>query len=222
MIAEKIQMDTPAFFDGYYGTARLALLHLLPTEARPRTVLEIGCGSGANLAELKRRYPDCITTGVELEPRAASIARTRPGVDRLVQADVADVNLPTAGFDLIVLSHVLEHFARPELVLAQCRSWLHDGGHLLVALPNLRHVLVVGSLLLKGEFRYQDAGILDRTHLRFFTRRSAHRLLTEQGYAVQRVQADIEGRRSRLLDRLSFGMAQEFAAFAYNFLAVKA
>lgn len=209
------------FFDTYYGTARTALLDLLPGHAEPRSVLEIGCGSGANLAELKRRYPACTTTGIELDERAAAVARRREGIDELIQADIAGVTLPEAGFDLIVLSHVLEHFADPEQVLARCRRGLREGGQVLVALPNLRHALVVGALVFRGEFRYEEAGILDRTHLRFFTRRSALRLLTEQGFVVQRAEADIEGRRSRLLDALSLGLAREFAAFAYNFLAVK-
>ena len=65
-------------------------------------------------------------------------------------------------------------------------------------------------------------GILDQTHLRFFTRTSALRFFEQQGLKVQAEQADIEGRRSRLLDTLSFGLAREFSAYAYNFLLTKA
>ena len=213
-----------AAFDGYYGTPRLALIDLLG-DLQPRQVLEIGCGSGANLAEIKRRHPGCHTTGVELQADAAEAARQRPGIDRVVQGnllDTAQVDFAADSVDLVVLSHVLEHFAQPEWVLGQCRRWLRPGGHALVALPNLRHAVVIKQLLVEGEFRYADAGILDRTHLRFYTRRSALRLLADQGFQVLQVKGDVEGRPSRWLDTLSLGLAREFAAFAYNFLAVKA
>ena len=211
-------------FEGYYGTPRHALIDLLEGPP-PVQVLEIGCGSGANLAEIKRRYPGCHTTGVELQAEAATAAKARPGVDLLLHGDVRDpasVRFEPGHFDLVVLSHVLEHFAEPEWVLAQCCQWLRPGGRALVALPNLRHAVVIKQLVVDGDFRYADAGILDRTHLRFYTRASALRLLAGQGLQVVKARADIEGRRSHWLDVLSLGLAREFAAFAYNFLAVKA
>lgn len=207
-------------FDAYFGTPRHALIDLL-AGLQPHSVLEIGCGSGANLAEIRRRHPQCRTVGLERQPEAAAQARRRPGIDQLMEGDVLDpacIDFAPASFDLIVLSHVLEHFAEPEQVLARCRGWLRPDSHLLIALPNLRHGAVLGELLFGGDFRYRDHGVLDRTHLRFYTRRSAIRFLHEHGFETLRVRPDVEGRRWKLLQRASFGLGHEFAAFAYNFL----
>ena len=221
--------DVPTYarradFSNYYEAARTGLLDLLADMPAPRRVLEIGCGGGANLAELKRRFPAIHTTGVEIHPAAAEAARNARRADAIVVADVLDshaVNFAPATFDLIVLSHVLEHFAEPEQVLARCDGWLSAPGRMLIALPNMRHFSVILQLLFDGEFRYTDDGILDRTHLRFYTRASAERMIRAQGLTIVERRADVAGRKARLLDVASFGMAREFTAFAYNFLAVR-
>ena len=210
-------------FDFYFDTPRHALLDLLGGEP-PGRVLELGCGCGANLVELRARYPACETWGVERHQAAAERARGRPGIDRLIVGDALDpgvTDLEPGSFDLIVLSHVLEHFAEPDEVLERCRLWLRPGGQILVALPNVRHYSVLVDLVVKGEFRYRDDGILDRTHLRFFTRRSAQRMIRAHGFELRRVRPDIAGRRSRVLDALSLGLAREFTAFAFNLLAAR-
>lgn len=216
----------PTRFASYFDTPRHALIDLLDQAGgtSPRRVLELGCGCGANLAEIRRRHPQAHTVGVERQPEAAATARSRAGVDELLQADLLDttrVAFEAGSFDLVVLSHVLEHFAEPEALLARCHRWLVPGGRALIALPNLRHVTVIKQLLVDGDFRYRDDGILDRTHLRFYTRASAERMLRAQGYEVTARRGDVAGRKSRLLDLASLGLAREFTAFAYNFLAVR-
>ncbi|MDI4632521.1 class I SAM-dependent methyltransferase [Pelomonas sp. V22] len=222
MINSSIAPQSEAF-DGYYQTARLELLDLLG-EHGPLRALEIGCGAGANLVELKRRWPDCTMTGLELRPDAAQIAQASGAIDLVLQSNVLDerLSLDEGGFDLVILSHVLEHFAQPELVLERAQRWLAPGGRLLIALPNVRHISVLLPLALKGEFRYQASGILDQTHLRFFTRRSAERFLTAQGLRLLRTAPEFGGSKSRWLQRLSLGAASDLAAYAYNFLAVRA
>ncbi|WP_418316426.1 class I SAM-dependent methyltransferase [Piscinibacter sakaiensis] len=217
-------LDEQQAFSNYYEAARNGLLELLAGEPAPRRVLEIGCGGGANLAELKRRFNNIHTIGVEKLPQAAAAARNAGRVDEMIVGDVLDaeaVSFETATFDLIVLSHVLEHLAQPEQVLERCKQWLRPEGRMLIALPNLRHFSVLKELLVNGDFRYRDDGILDRTHLRFYTRRSAERLFAAHGLAVVKRRGDIAGRRSRTLDLLSLGLAREFTAFAFNFLVVR-
>lgn len=222
MINESIAGNTDAF-RGYYESARTPLLDILGTH-RPRRVLEIGCGGGANLAELKRRFPDCRTTGVELRADAADAAVRSQRVDEMKVGSVLDaglVDFPPDSFDLIVLSHVLEHFADPAEVLRRASRWLAADGRFLIALPNVRHRTVLFELFVRGDFRYRSAGILDQTHLRFFTRKSALRFLKEQGLVVETVAADVGDPKSRVLDFLTLGLARDFAAFAYNFLVRK-
>ncbi|HSV79627.1 MAG TPA: class I SAM-dependent methyltransferase [Ramlibacter sp.] len=209
-------------FGIYYDSPRSGLIGLLPAGGYGRA-LEVGCGSGANLVELQRRFPDCRTTGIELREEAAQGARGR--VDEVLVGSVLDpacCDFAPGSFDVLVLSHVLEHFAEPAQVLQRVLPWLAPQGRVLVALPNVRHASVLRELVLHGDFRYRSSGLMDHTHLRFFTRRSAIRFMQEQGLAVERCEPDFQGRKSALLRRLSFGLATEFAAFAFNFLARKA
>jgi SAM-dependent methyltransferase len=220
MINESIESRTEAF-RGYYESPRTHLLDILGSH-RPENVLEIGCGGGANLAELKRRFPSCRTTGVELRPDAADAAVAAGRVDDMKVGSILDereIDFARGSFDLIVLSHVLEHFADPGAVLTRAGRWIRPGGRFLIALPNVRHLTVLRELILRGDFQYRPAGILDHTHLRFFTRKSALRFLAQQGLTVEAVAADVDDPKSRFVDAVTFGLARDFAAFAYNFLA---
>ena len=222
MINHSVRRDGPEF-DGYYGSVRTPLLDLLGAR-RPTAALEIGCGRGANLGELKRRFPDCRTTGVELRGDVAQLPATRGAVDAMHIGDVLDpdaIDFAPGSFDLLLLSHVLEHFAEPERVIARALPWLTPDGRVLIALPNIRHLSVLRELVLHGDFEYRNAGILDRTHLRFYTRRSAQRFIAAQGLEIEATRADVNGSKSRWLDRATFGLASDFTAFAFNFLARK-
>lgn len=208
-------------FDVYYGKPRAALLDLLG-ERPVAKALEVGTGTGSNLAELKRRQPHCRTVGIELRPDAAEAARAQ--VDEVLAGSVLDdalCSFAPESFDLAILSHVLEHFEQPAIVLRRVLGWVAPGGRVLVALPNVRHISVLRELVIDGDFRYRSSGLMDHTHLRFFTRRSAMRLLEEQGLLVERVAPEIQGTKSLLLHRLTLGQASGFTAFAYNFLARK-
>lgn len=209
----------PPNFDAYFNDARPGLLALLGDFA-PRRALEIGCGAAANLRLLKQRLPGCTTVGVERDAQAVRHAQTHQAADEVHLGDAVGDALPALDgrrFDLVLLSHVLEHVEDPAQLLQRSLGWLEPDGRVLVALPNLRHYSVVYELAVRGDFRYRADGILDRTHLRFFTRRSAERFLAEQGLEVIARAPDITGRGSRLISAASLGSADEFAAFAYNF-----
>jgi SAM-dependent methyltransferase len=103
-----------------------------------------------------------------------------------VNDSVANVHGWSRTFDVVVCADVLEHLEDPAAVLARVRKWLSPGGLLLVSLPNVANVAVRLSLL-AGRFEYAEAGILDRTHLRFFTRRSARRLVEAAGFRIRRL-----------------------------------
>lgn len=209
-------------FQAYYNSARIPLLDLLGA-FEPTRALELGCGAAANLSVLKHRFPGCHTVGVEREADAAAQA-IGLGTHDIRVADVAgaDFDLPANSFDLVILSHVLEHFEQPAAILQKVQRWAAPGARLLVALPNLRHYSVLVDLIVRGDFRYREHGILDQTHLRFFTRLSAVRLFEEQGLQVLSCQPEVAGRLSRLLSFASLGLADGFAAFAYNFQLRKA
>lgn len=150
---------------------------------RDKDVLDVGCGEGffaARLAEQGNRV-----TGVDILP-APKVASAF--VD-YVQADLdeglgrAREALRGRQFDCILLQDVLEHVRFPERLLRECRELLRPNGQLLISLPNVANVTVRLSLLL-GRFEYAERGILDRTHLRFYTRRTARRFLEDNGFEV--------------------------------------
>ncbi len=162
----------------YYGHARTEIAELLPTRAG--RVLEVGCGRGATLAWLKRTGRCEHTTGIELFDDAAEAARVV--VDR-VEAGNAESLLAVVAragrFDVVLCLDVLEHLVDPWAFVARICDVLAPGGVLIVSVPNVRHWRVSAALLFGGRWRYADAGVLDRTHLRFFTRESARELVAQ-------------------------------------------
>ena len=164
----------------YFEFARPEILARIPQSAR--RVLEIGCGAGRLGAALKARQ-SAEVVGVEFNEGAAAAARQR--LDRVVVGDIEQMEPGfTAGsFDCVVCADVLEHLERPDRVLRRLRDWLAPNGKLIASIPNARHHSVVGGLL-EGNWTYERAGLLDNTHLRFFTRLDIERLLYRCGFAI--------------------------------------
>jgi GT2 family glycosyltransferase/tetratricopeptide (TPR) repeat protein/SAM-dependent methyltransferase len=188
--AEKLPTTAPvaspnpiptAYDPGYFEFDRPELLALVPPTARD--ILDVGCGAGRFGATLKARQP-CRVTGLELDPAAASAARSR--LDAVHEGDLETLTPPfaEAAFDAIVCGDVLEHLREPLAFLRRSRIWLRPGGTLVASVPNVRHHTVVRSLL-SGNWTYEPAGLLDRTHLRFFTRRETEKLFHRAGFAVE-------------------------------------
>jgi 2-polyprenyl-3-methyl-5-hydroxy-6-metoxy-1,4-benzoquinol methylase len=195
---------------GYYRNARQELLPYLPSALND--VLEIGCGQGMFGALLKDRF-GCSVTGIELVEKAAAEAATR--LDRVHVGDALamDGRLGSQTFDLIVLNDVLEHFLEPGELLRSYSKRLTSGGSFFLTVPNVRHWSVVAPLLLRGQWEYADWGILDRTHFRFYTRRSLEAMVQSFGLGVRACTMHIDpGTRSALANRLTLGLAREFLA----------
>ena len=196
----------------YYSFARRDIESLLP--AHYDRVLEVGCGSGNTLAWLRSRQPGATTIGIELN--AAVEAELRANA---TQVHIGDASRPPAGtlpVDLMLFLDVLEHFPNPGAVLANYLPLLQPGGTLIVSLPNIAHYSVVLPLLLRRRFDYADAGILDRTHLQFFTAETAVGMLHGAGMIVTDGIAIGPSRgRTRTFDRLTLGIFRHYLASQY-------
>jgi 2-polyprenyl-3-methyl-5-hydroxy-6-metoxy-1,4-benzoquinol methylase len=150
---------------------------------RGQDVLDVGCGEGF-LAEQIQQMGNHVT-GIDVLPEA----KQQEFFDRYVSADLdrgVDPNTPELRgreFDKVLLLDVLEHLRQPDKLLQDCRIFLKPNGHLIVSLPNIANI-TVRLMLLFGQFNYTERGILDKTHLRFFTRKTAARILKANGYRV--------------------------------------
>lgn len=143
-------------------------------------LLDLGAAGG----HLGRAVRDRCSFLAGVEPDPDLPASARDGYDEWRAVDALEAGGWDAPFDVVVCADVLEHLARPEALLERIRGWLKDDGTLLVSLPNIANVSIRLALLL-GHFRYTDRGILDRTHVSFYTLASARDLLESSGFRVR-------------------------------------
>jgi predicted TPR repeat methyltransferase len=164
------------------------MLLLEKVRARGKDLAVLDLGFGAGLLARRIRSACRYLAGVELDPEAAK--EGAPFFDEPVTGDLLEgISGPwKEPFDVIVAGDVMEHLPRPEVLLGSLRRLLKPDGVLLLSLPNVANVTVRLGLL-SGRFRYAPRGILDRTHLRFFTRATGRALLEESGYRVLSIDA---------------------------------
>ncbi len=218
----------------YDDNPRTELIDLI-TEP-PQRVLEIGCGAGATGLALKQRFQAIEYVGVEPDEGAANIAKTR--LDRVISSDIEKVQLDTFGltdeyFDLIICADVLEHLYDPWKTLYNLRNNLVPDGRILASIPNIQHISIVNSLL-NGQWTYSKYGLLDATHIRFFTLSEITKMFSDSGYKMTHLshaaQPEIERIKKWPAD-LDFGKvvlknvtrdeASKFFVFQYFIIAQK-
>jgi len=163
------------------------LLEMMPNA--PSRVLDIGCFCGGTGRWLKRRFPGVEVIGIEC--LAAAAAQARESYDRVIEAPIEEIDFEAQGLapgsmDAIVAADVLEHLVNPWAALQRLRPLLSANGALYVSLPNIRNLNVLARLA-AGEWRYVGSGILDISHLRFFTRAQAIEMLTQTGWQTQEI-----------------------------------
>ncbi len=169
----------------YFEDVNWGLLRLWG-DRKDLDVLDVGCGFATTSQHIATRGNH--VTGIESSAEAVALAQQR--IDEVIHADLQqldDVNRLLDGrrFDVIIFADVLEHLAWPIGVLRGYLDLLKDGGSVIVSLPNVG-LWSVRLSLLSGRFRYEETGVLDRTHLRFFTRRTARELIEHAGLEVVR------------------------------------
>lgn len=147
-------------------------------------VLDLGCGSGA-LGEHLSSVKFCTVDGATFNREEAACAQKHYRRVDVIDLEVADLTtlFPQGHYDAVVCADVLEHLRHPEMVLTAIRSLLKPDGKLLVSVPNAGYCGLLAELL-QGEFKYREEGLLDRTHLRFYTRQSLLRFLSEEHWTV--------------------------------------
>ena len=163
-------------------------------DGAPKRVLELGCAMGHFGAKLKERFPGAQVIGVDANRAAAAVAATRIDrviCDRLEDLDFAAHGLAEGGVDAIIAADILEHLSNPWRLLERLRRLLSPDGQLLASIPNVRNLALVSDLVQGGHWSYRSEGLLDITHLRFFTLYEMHRMFEDTGYRTEKFGAII-------------------------------
>jgi 2-polyprenyl-3-methyl-5-hydroxy-6-metoxy-1,4-benzoquinol methylase len=162
------------------GSSHQYVMQMVGTE---QDVIDIGCGEGYLARELKKMKNRI--SGIDVLPSASETS----ALDRYYSADldngIGSVVKELSGkrFTRALLLDVLEHLKRPEQILDECHDVLNRDGYLIISVPNVANIHVRMSLLF-GNFNYTERGLLDKTHLRFFTRKTARKMVESCGYQI--------------------------------------
>lgn len=170
----------------YFSEYRPEIIPYIPTHIKK--MLDVGCGIGAFGAKLKEKMPDICVWGIE--PHKESIELAQKYLDKVIcnlfNNEVAE--LEGEKFDCITFNDVLEHLENPSLALTHCVKLLNDEGSIVASIPNVMFFPVMYNLIKNEEWKYEDSGVLDNTHLRFFTKKSIIRLFEESGYRIIKIE----------------------------------
>ena len=180
-VLEELDYETKA--TEYFGYPRPEMVPFLPADCR--RVLDVGCADGTFGEALKK------TRGIEVwgvEPTKSAAAKAKAKLDRVVEGLFdPGMDLPAGSFDCILFNDVLEHMLAPELALRYARQLLMPGGVVVASIPNIRSFPTLWRLVFHARWEYQDAGVLDRTHLRFFTESSIVDMFEREGFTLEKV-----------------------------------
>lgn len=178
----------------YYRSARTDMLARV--RQAPGLMLDVGCGAGATGAAVKQQFPGATVVGIEINPEAAAMAQGR--IDRVISDNVEKLDFEAAGFaqrsiDLVFFPDVLEHLYDPWRLLARLRPFLAKDAQIVASIPNVRNLWLL-SHMIAGDWQYAEEGLLDVTHIRFFTKKTIVEMFQQTGYQVRAIFSNPDGR----------------------------
>jgi GT2 family glycosyltransferase/ubiquinone/menaquinone biosynthesis C-methylase UbiE len=173
-------------FSPHYSCGiRQDLLSIMDLQKQGLTILDVGCACGGNLMRIKEENPSADVYGIELNEGSAAIANCFGDISNcnIEQEDSLKWQIK---FDYIIMGDVLEHLYNPLQTLKNLKKFLKTDGCIVASIPNVMHISVITDLL-QGNWTYEDAGILDRTHLRFFTKKEIEKMINEAGLQLLKI-----------------------------------
>jgi SAM-dependent methyltransferase len=171
----------------YSNVPRSDLIQYIP--ANPKLVIDVGCNTGATGEKIKQLWPLVRMIGVETHPESAAIAKTR--MDDVIgnyveKIDWAAYGISEGSVDAIILGDVLEHIYNPWQALQSLKPLLSSGGKIIASIPNIRNLMIQHEIA-RGEWSYCPDGLLDVTHIRFFSRKEIVRQFTGIGFTIDSI-----------------------------------
>jgi 2-polyprenyl-3-methyl-5-hydroxy-6-metoxy-1,4-benzoquinol methylase len=203
----------------YYQKTRTDLLSLVPKEKKLAHVLEVGCGIGSTGFSLKQGNKSARVYGIEINEKLK--AEAEKNLDEVIIGDIEKIDLPFEEeyFDCIIFADVLEHLYDPWFVLKKIKPFLKPGGFVLASIPNVQHWSIVFNLI-RGKWEYRNEGILDNTHIRFFTKRAVLKMFDGAGFEIININRSM-GRIIGFINTMSFRLFNNFFSFRYLVLTKK-
>jgi 2-polyprenyl-3-methyl-5-hydroxy-6-metoxy-1,4-benzoquinol methylase len=168
--------------DNYYSLPRLDILSLI--NDKHKKILEIGCAFGELGKSIKRNFPEVIIDGIELNPHSRDFLLDIYNNVSIGNIEFLDFSKIDNEYDLIIIADVLEHLYDPWRILNLLHEKLSDNGNVIVSVPNLRNSGILFNLIVRGRFEYAESGLMDRTHIRWFTRHEIIQALDDAGLQV--------------------------------------
>lgn len=218
-------MNSENFNPSYVGQ-RTDVLSLIPLNTK--SVLDVGCSDGSLGKAIKLHHEKIIVHGIEIHPVMADNAKEK--IDRVFVGDASKeidnlINLKYK-YDCIIFADILEHLIYPWEVLQRSKLLLNHDGKIIISIPNINYYQTFINLFVKRYWPYEDRGIHDRTHLRFFTKKNILEMFETSELKIQKI-----NRNYRLLDKksrlnkfskfLGIPFLKDFFTFQYIILACK-
>ncbi|WP_294733578.1 class I SAM-dependent methyltransferase [uncultured Flavobacterium sp.] len=210
----------------YYANVRHDLISLIDKKEQGLKILEIGAAYGETLFFLKEQGIAAEVVGVELYQDVENKDNYKP-LDRFIFANIEESDFSEYDnyFDIILLPDVLEHLVEPRKVLSKVKKYLNNDGEVLVSMPNIRHYSAINKILFKGDFRYEESGIFDYTHARFYCRKNIKELLENSGFTVNYCESSVKNYKGKsgikIMNQLTLGIFEEFFSVQYFFRVKK-
>lgn len=206
--------------DIYYNHSRPEMLKFIPDGIKD--VFDIGCGTG-NFGYFLKEKLKLNVWGLEPDKTSASVAGKKLNhvINGIFDFDTA--NTINKKFDAIFFNDVLEHLVEPEQALENCRPLLKPSGVIIASIPNARFYTVLNDLIFNKDFRYQNSGLMDKTHLRFFTKASMIRMFEGVGLEIRTIEAinhePVNGRKIKFLKFILFKYLTDIDVLQYAIVA---
>jgi 2-polyprenyl-3-methyl-5-hydroxy-6-metoxy-1,4-benzoquinol methylase len=210
----------------YFSFIRLDLINLIDKNSKNLKVLEIGAAYGETLYYLKRNKIASEVVGVDLFEDVKN-KQNYKNLDKFIFGNIEEIELNEYEnyFDLILLPDVLEHLVEPKKVLDKLKKHLTQEGKIILSMPNIRHYSALNKIFIKGDFKYEESGLFDYTHMRFYCRKNIQELLEASGYTILKEESSIKNYKgksiTKIINSLTFGLLEEFFSVQYFYVIKK-
>ena len=205
--------------ESYYSNIRIDLVNLI-TKKDNFKVLEVGAAYGETLIYLKEHRNAKEVIGVDLnfdESKKDSYNQT----DDFIFGDIEELSLNQYQnyFDVIILADILEHLKDPLKVLKKLKKNLKSDGEIISSIPNIRTLNAFHKVYIKGNFSYEDEGLFDNTHLRFFCKKDMVTLFNMSGFKISYIESALKNYKGKSIkksiNKITFGVFEEFLTTQY-------